>query len=146
MKIITLFIFYNIILLTIYQRGTKNFSFSSYSYSYNFTKKKNNTFILNEKNKTKDILPDNIDYNRTILNENFSIYIDIDNLFSLYENNIDFSNHSNIIKCLAFYSPKFFYKEKWIYINNAKSLFKGHNQPREPYIENKELKYYLASH
>ena len=141
MKIITLFIFYNIILLTINQREIKNFSFASYSYSYNLTKKKNNTFILNEKNTTKYIKANKVDYNRTILNENFSIYVDIDNLFSLYENNIDFSNHSNIIKCLAFYSPEFFYKEKWIHINNAKSLFKGHNQPRKPYIENKELIY-----
>ena len=80
--------------------------------------KKNNTFIKND-----------------LLSIKGRTYIDIDNLYYLYEKNIDFSNFTTDIKTIAFYSPEFFYKENLnnqSYILNAKSKYKGHNQPRKP--------------
>ena len=82
-----------------------------------------------------------------------TIYIDIDNKFIPFEKNIDFSNYSTDIKAIAFYSPKFYQinetddefdkiLNEWDSIRNAKSLFKGHHQPRKPGDEKEYLGYY----
>ena len=86
-------------------------------------------------------------------NKNKTIYIDIDNKFTLYEKNVNFSNYSTDIKAIAFYSPKFYqinetyskiYQNlnEWDIIRNEKSLFKGHHQPRKPGDETEYLGYY----
>lgn len=47
-----------------------------------------------------------------ILLKTKTIYINIDNLFPLFENNIDFYNNKTDIKILAFYSPYYFIRDK----------------------------------
>ena len=124
-------------------------------YTFNRKKKINNL-------KFNNLINNNIIHNKSIniseLNINLSnnyktIYIDIDNKFILYENNIDFSNYSSDIKPIAVYSPKCYQINdnygkieqifnEWDLIRNAKSLFKGHHQPRKPGDEIEYLGYY----
>ena len=81
------------------------------------------------------------------------IFIDIDNHISLYEENIDFSNNITDIKTIALYLPQYHsIKEndkwwgkgftEWKNVKKAKSLYKGHHQPRIPIDKNNYLGYY----
>lgn len=81
------------------------------------------------------------------------IFIDIDNHISLYEENIDFSNNITDIKTIALFLPQYHsIKEndkwwgkdftEWKNVKKAKSLYKGHHQPRIPGDETNYLGYY----
>ena len=93
-------------------------------------------------NKMKNIIENNI------------TYIDIDNEFFLFENNIDFSNYSTDIKAIALYLPQYhFIKEnniwwgenftEWTNVKKSKPLYRGHHQPRKPGDEVGYLGYYF---
>ena len=90
-----------------------------------------------------------------IITKNIS-YIDIDNEFDLYENNIDYSNYSTEIKTIALYLPQYhFIKEndqwweknftEWTKVKRAKPLYLGHYQPRKPGDEIHYLGYYYLT-
>jgi hypothetical protein len=74
----------------------------------------------------------------------------------IYEDNIDFSNYTSDIKCIAIYIPTFYdiakkdgikilFQFGWKSIVNAKPLFKEHYQPRKPIESHKYLGYYDLS-
>ena len=95
------------------------------------------------------------DKKMNIITKNIS-YIDIDNEFDLYENNIDYSNYSTEIKTIALYLPQYhFIKEndqwweknftEWTKVKRAKPLYLGHYQPRKPGDEIHYLGYYYLT-
>ena len=126
---------------------------------YTFNRKKSINNLKFNKLINNSIIQDNdinVSEKNTYLSNNSNkyktIYIDIDNKFIPFEKNIDFSNYSTDI-AIAFYSPKFYqlnaaddeFDKKltgWGSIRNAKSLFKGHHQPRKPGDEKEYLGYY----
>ena len=90
-------------------------------------------------------------YLRNIYINNSGIKVDADNLMniSVYENNIDYSKYSTNIKSIALYFPNFYPIQinnkilfEWEFIKNAKPLYEGHNQPREPDYKDINLNYY----
>ena len=90
-------------------------------------------------------------------NKNKNItFIDIDNEFYLFENNVDYSNYTTDIKAIALYLPQFhFIKEnnewwgenftEWTNVRISKPLYKGHHQPRKPGDEEGYLGYYFLT-
>ena len=88
------------------------------------------------------------------------IIVDSDNLFNttIYENDTDFSGYLNLstVKTIAFYSPILQSINKkdnsnstnntvineWEFVKSAKSLYKGHHQPRKPLKKKFYLGYY----
>ena len=85
--------------------------------------------------------------------ENIFIYINNDNKFSEYEENIDFSKFTTEIKTVALYLPQFHITEinnkywgkgftEWTNVKKSKPKFKGHHQPRFPGDVHGYLGYY----
>ena len=85
--------------------------------------------------------------------ENIFIYINNDNKFSEYEENIDFSKFTTEIKTITLYLPQFHITEinnkfwgkgftEWTNVKKSKPKFKGHHQPRYPGDEHGYLGYY----
>ena len=90
-------------------------------------------------------------------NNNNFIYINNDNKFSEYEENIDFSKFTTEIKTITLYLPQFHITEEnnkfwgkgfteWNNVKKSKPRFKGHHQPRYPGDEHGYLGYYDLSH
>ena len=86
-------------------------------------------------------------------NDNIFMYINNDNKFLEYEENIDFSKFTTEIKTINLYLPQFHITEinnkfwgkgftEWTNVKKSKPKFKGHHQPRYPGDEHGYLGYY----
>ena len=90
----------------------------------------------------------------SINKQNKLIEIDIDNQINIskYEDNIDFTNYSTNIMAIALYLPIYYPTKNddcfltdssyWKIIQNKKTLYKGHHQPRKPGDKKNYLYYY----